>query len=72
MNIFFDHKGVICLNTVLLKPSVNDEYYVSVLKVLRHHISRNHNELVKNEKLHHDNDHPHVASSIQNSLINAI
>ena len=47
---------------------MNGEYYVSVLEILRQHISRMCHELEESGTMYHNNAHPHVATSIQSYL----
>ena len=68
MIIFFDHKTVIYQHALPSKTTVNDKYYVLVLKNLHQDRSRKHHELAKNWTLYHDNDRLHIATSFQQYL----
>ena len=68
MIIFFDHECVIYQHDLSPKTTVKSEYYISVLKILRQHISRKRHELLGNWTLHHDNARPHVATSVKKYL----
>ena len=46
--IFFNHKDLIYHHALPPKTIVKGENYVSVLKILLHHISRKHHKLVEN------------------------
>ena len=66
--IFFDWKSVIHEHAVPLKATMNVEYYVSVLKIMRQYISKKCQELVGNWTLRHNNARPHVTISVQQFL----
>ena len=50
------------------KTTVNVEYYVLVLKILRQHISRKHHELERNWVLHYGNLRLHIATTVEQYL----
>ena len=68
MIIFFHHNGIMYQYVVPPKTTMNGEYYVSVLEILRWLISRKYHELVRNWTLHHNNARPYVATFIQRYL----